>query len=111
MNGIVLSIDIITQLVNILADAFITRKTVEFCKDVKEMNETILYFINTSPMVRRKAIQIKEKNMEDLILNDLTNNKHVYCCFSSKKSLTELEKSFMTLRKRNDNFKNKNEQF
>jgi hypothetical protein len=66
-----------------------------------------MYFINTSKSTKRKAIQIKENDVEDCILDDLTNNKKIYGCFSTKKSLMELEKSFETLQKRSDVFKNK----
>lgn len=91
----------------ILADAFITRRTIDFCKDIRQENDKILYFINTSKSIKRKAVQIKERDMEDKILDDVTNGKNVYGCFSTKKALMSLEKSFEVLQKRCDKFKGK----
>ena len=91
----------------ILADAFITRKTIEFCKDVKEEKDRIIYFVNTSKQTKRTAIQIKGCEIGDKIFDDLENNKKVYGCFSIKKELMEFEKDFKNLKKRCKNYRKK----
>lgn len=91
----------------ILADAFVTRKTIEFCKDVKEDKDKIMYFVNTSKQAKRKAIQIKSCEMEDKIFDDLENDKKIYGCFSIKKELMELEGKFKLLQKKCKSFKKK----
>ena len=90
----------------ICADAFITRRTIDMCKNVKNDKEQITFLKNTSMPIKRIAKEIKESKMEDNILDDLENNKKIYCCYSSKSSLCELEKAFTTLQKR-ANFKEK----
>ena len=90
----------------ILADAFITRRTIEFCKDSDVETKGITYFLNNSPPVERRAIQIREQKLADCIYDDIENGKKVYACFSTKKAITDLEIGFNVL-KRTEKFKDK----
>lgn len=76
----------------VFADAYITKRTIEFCKST---NERITLIINSKSNQNKKAIEIHPDLIEPEMLKSIANNENIYTCFSRKKSLVKLKNSLI----------------
>lgn len=72
----------------IFADAFISNRTINFCKSFEEKITMIKN--NTQPTLR-KAIEIPKNDFNSVLIDDLKKKNKNYVCFSSKTELTSLK--------------------
>lgn len=72
----------------ICADAFISNRTINFCKS---FNEKITMIKNNTQPTKRTAIEVEKNDFNSCLINELKNGKKNYICFSSKTELTTLK--------------------
>ena len=66
----------------VFADAFITQRTLEFCKST---GERITLIQNIKCDQKKRAIEIPDDEIEADLLRSISNNEVNYACFSRKK--------------------------
>jgi len=65
-------------------DAFILNRTFDFCRGIQQEDEKIVCIHNTLPSNKRDAIQIKNKDFDDQIIENFIINKKTYVCSTSE---------------------------
>jgi hypothetical protein len=74
-----------------LADAFITNRTLDFCTSMKQETEKLTLLINDRPFLQgRKCIQVSQDSMNEQMMGDLDNGKRVVYISTCRSDLTEL---------------------
>lgn len=72
----------------ILADAFISNRTINFAKS---FDESITMIKNNTQPIQREAIEIEKDDFEKVLIDDIKKGNKNYICYSSKKDLTVLK--------------------
>lgn len=73
----------------IFADAFITQRTIDYCKS---FNEPITMIKNSVSIQRKTAFQLEDSlSLQKLMIVALGNNQNIYTCFSRRKTILEIK--------------------
>jgi hypothetical protein len=92
----------------VCSDAFLTRRTFNFCKS---FNSGITLLRNTNPPDTKSAYLVSEATLDQRIINELKENKNLYVFFSSAKKLVKFKNKFEDVKKTDDKLINKTTNF